>query len=97
MFLVLLWFLGLEFGKSKVHENSSKEKTYTLVREFINNFKKIHKTINCKELLNCDLNTKEGKKKFSSEKLITNVCEQCVKDAVEILDKMLDYKYGDKE
>lgn len=87
--------LGLEFGKSKIHEKALKEKTYVLVRELISNFKKMHQTINCKELLKCDLNTEDGKKKFHKEKLETVVCEKCVKDAVEILDKMLNYKYGE--
>ena len=81
--------IGLKHGKAKKEDNHLKEKTYGLVKQFSENFKKINGTINCKELLGCDLNTVEGRARFKAENLVSTVCERCVRDSVDILEQLL--------
>src|SRR4030042_5812413 len=47
--------LGLKYGKHKKEDDQSKDKTYSLVREFDKKFREKLKTTKCGELLNCDL------------------------------------------
>jgi C_GCAxxG_C_C family probable redox protein len=81
---------GLKHGKSIDDEgNEKKEKTYELVRIFDAAFKKQFTTTSCWELLRCDLTTDEGKKYFTDNKLNEKVCQQCVREAVRITEKLL--------
>jgi hypothetical protein len=81
--------IGLKHGKSLGDKgDEKKEKTYSLVKAFDAEFKKIFSTTSCRELLQCDLNTEEGKKHFAENKLGEKVCECCVLEAVKIVEKI---------
>ena len=80
---------GLAMGEKIEDFVERKEKVYTLIAEFINKFKERHNFLKCSELLNCDINTEEGKYHYDVNELHDNVCLKCVKDAVEILDDIL--------
>ena len=60
-------FSGRRSPKESVEEN------YKYVREFIQIFQEEFGTTNCAELIDCDLGTKEGQKKFRTE----NLKEEC--------------------
>ena len=81
--------IGLKYGKYNKEDNEAKDKTYSLVREFDAEFKKIYKTTQCKELLECDLLTEEGKNYFKENNLKEKVCMKCVEDSVKLVNKML--------
>ena len=81
--------IGLKYGKFNKEDNEAREKTYALVREFDSEFKKIFKTINCIELLGCNLLTEEGKKYFHDNNLRDNICIKCIEESINILDKLL--------
>jgi C_GCAxxG_C_C family probable redox protein len=82
--------IGLKHGKSLGDEgNEKREKTYSLVKSFDSEFKKIFSTTSCKELLQCDLNTEEGKKFMADHSLSEKICECCVAEAVTIVEKIL--------
>ncbi len=71
-------------------ERQARYKTYDLVKEFVENFKKRHDTIICKELLKgVDLSTEAGKKEAQERQLFTTVCPQYVRDAAMILEGIL--------
>ena len=55
---------------------------------FIKEFVKRNNTIKCKELLDADLSTEEGRTKMKEENLSEKVCEKAVSDAADILSKM---------
>ncbi|MHA2326371.1 MAG: C-GCAxxG-C-C family protein, partial [Promethearchaeota archaeon] len=57
-----LMVIGLKHGRSEIKDLESKEKTYRLAREFIKRFSNRNGSIVCKDLLNCDINTTEGRK-----------------------------------
>jgi C_GCAxxG_C_C family probable redox protein len=81
--------IGVKHGKSLGDEgNEKREKTYGLVKIFNSEFIKIFSTTSCRELLQCDLNTEEGKKYAADHKLTEKVCERCVLEAVKIVEKI---------
>ena len=47
--------IGLKYGKGTVGDDAAKEKTYTLVQEFLRKFRAKNGSINCTELLGYDL------------------------------------------
>jgi C_GCAxxG_C_C family probable redox protein len=81
--------IGVKHGKSLGDKgDEKKEKTYSLVKTFDAEFRKIFSTTSCRELLQCDLNTEEGKKYAADNKLTQKVCERCVEEAVKIVEKI---------
>ena len=81
--------IGVKHGKSLGDErNEKKEKTYSLVKTFDAEFRKIFSTTSCRELLQCDLNTEEGKKHADENNLTQKVCERCVQEAVKVVEKI---------
>ena len=80
--------LGLKFG-SATEDREGKEMAYALVREFAAQFKDIHGSLVCRDLLGCDLNTPEGLAMAQENRLSTTVCPPYVETAAEILEKML--------
>ena len=82
--------IGVKHGKSLGDKgDEKKEKTYGLVKTFDAGFRKIFSTTSCRKLLQCDLNTEEGKKYAADNKLTQKVCERCVEEAVKIVEKIL--------
>ena len=81
--------IGLKYGKAKANDEKAKDKTYSLVKEFVSRFKARNNSIVCKELLGCDINTAEGMKIFQDKKLITTLCPKFVQDAAEIIEEIL--------
>lgn len=70
---------------AQVENAKSKADVYELVREFVEEFKAKHGSINCRELLDCDWNSEEGRKEAEKR----NFREQClvyVQDSVELLE-----------
>lgn len=62
-----------------------KEKSYSMIQDFNRGFIEKHKTTECKFLLNCDLNTEEGRKQFQRDKLRKAVCKPCIKDSIQLV------------
>jgi C_GCAxxG_C_C family probable redox protein len=80
--------IGFRFGMTKEGDSAAKEKTYGLVKRFADEFRKVHGSILCSDILGCDLNTPEGKKYYKDNNL-TEKCAQCVGDAAGLLTKYL--------
>lgn len=82
--------LGLKYGRGEEDGQITKEKNYQIVLEFISKFEERNNTINCFKLLGYDMNTEEGRKIINEQDLFHTVCVNFVKDAVEIIDELLD-------
>jgi C_GCAxxG_C_C family probable redox protein len=80
--------IGLKYGNSRAEDKEAKELTYAKVNEFCRLFIEKHGSINCTELLGCDLGTEEGRKYFKEKMLLTQKCNNYVKDTCDILTKM---------
>lgn len=81
--------IGLKYGKTRVDDEQTKEKAYSLVQEFVDKFKSRNGSIICRELLGCDISTPEGRKIVKDKQLITTRCPKFVQDAVEIIEEIL--------
>jgi len=84
-----LMVIGLKHGRTIVEDKQSKEKTYSLVNEFVNRFKSRNGLIVCRELLDCDISTPEGINIAREKKLFTTLCPKYVRDAAEIIEQIL--------
>jgi len=84
-----IMILGLESWDNAADPEKAKGKTYSLINDFVKEFRERNKTISCRELLNCDLNSAEGKQQFKNSGMRDKVCMKCIKDAVEILGSIL--------
>lgn len=78
------------YNSSKFNDNKTKkEKSEKMIQNFYSEFKEKHGSSCCKSLLDCDLNTSDGKKYANDNKLFETVCEQCILSSVQILQKLL--------
>ena len=85
-----LMVLGTKFGKALHDEESKKEYTYKKAEEFLHKFESRNGSIQCFELLQClNMNDTEDLKKINELKLFETSCENYIKDAVEITEKLL--------
>ena len=82
--------IGLKYGKTRAEDEHTKERAYSLVREFVERFKARHGSIICRELLGCDLSTPQGMTRAKEEKLIDTRCPLFIEDAVEILEELVE-------
>jgi C_GCAxxG_C_C family probable redox protein len=85
-----LMVIGLQYGQTRVEDKEPKKKTYRLVKEFAEQFKVRNGSINCTELLGCDLSTPEGMQRAKERDLFTTLCPKFVQDAAEILEGLIE-------
>jgi C_GCAxxG_C_C family probable redox protein len=81
--------IGLKFGRESIGDSAAKERTYELVRKFVERFRQKHDTIVCRELLGYDMSTPEGEEKLRELNIIAERCPGFVCDAAEILEELL--------
>ena len=62
--------LGLKYGETAPEGF----KTAPLIEEFADRFKAQHQSINCRDLLGCDLRTPEGRQTAKEKNLFATVC-----------------------
>jgi C_GCAxxG_C_C family probable redox protein len=80
---------GLKEGKHREGDDTARDTTYKLVRIFSDRFTAQHGSIECRQLMGCDLNTPEGQAYSIEHNLHGTVCTQYIKDAAGLLDEML--------
>lgn len=78
---------GLKYGGP---DTQAKEKTYELVREFAARLTARKGTLQCKDLIGCDISTPEGWELAKQKKLFSTVCVQLVRDAAQIVDDLME-------
>jgi C_GCAxxG_C_C family probable redox protein len=81
--------ISLKNGRFTIEDTASKEKTYSLVKEFTKNFSEKYGSVECRDLLNCDISTPEGMQNAKDKNLFKTVCPKYVEDAVKILEQIL--------
>lgn len=82
--------LGLNYGMGLERNKDARDKTYQYINEFSERFKKEFGSLMCKDLLNCDISTPEGKEYYDQHNFFEKKCLQYVKKAAEILETLLD-------
>lgn len=84
-----LMVLGLKYGHCTVGDTESKLKTDEITDKFLDEFKKENGSYLYKELLNCDISTKEGRDYAIEHNLFTNLCPKMVESASKITKKLI--------
>ncbi len=84
-----LMVIGMKYGKTKPEDEAAKEKTYLFSHEFIEEFKTRNGTAICRELTGCDMMSEEGLRKFRENNIHSTRCAKFVRDAAEILEKLV--------
>jgi C_GCAxxG_C_C family probable redox protein len=83
-----LMVIGLKYGMTKIKDEIPGEKTYENVIKFLHKFKEKNKSLQCRELLGCDISTSEGRELAKKNGRLDR-CPDFVKSAAEILDEIL--------
>ena len=81
--------IGLKYGKTESGDDAATEKTRTLTRRFITEFTKKNGTINCTDLLGCNLSNPDEYARARDEELFVTKCPLLVRDAADILENLL--------
>ncbi len=82
--------LGLRHARTvPAHGDVEKEdELFDRVKCFVDEFKKRHGSINCRELLGVDVFTEEGRAEGLRENLFATRCPNFIRDAITILDEL---------
>lgn len=81
--------IGLKYGKTKPGDDAATEKTRELTRQFIRVFSAKNGSVNCTELLGYNLGNADEYEKAREKRLFVTKCPELVRDAAEILEKIL--------
>ena len=81
--------IGLKYGRTRPDDDEAKQKTHTLVKEFVKQFKDRNGSIECKQLLGVDIGIPEGLSLAKEKGVFDSKCPKLIEDAVEILDGIL--------
>ena len=84
-----LMALGLKYGHCEADDVESKANANAVAVQFLDTFAKENGSYLCKELLGCDLATKEGKEHALANNLFTEFCPKMVVSAVKIAEEIM--------
>jgi len=84
--------LGLEYGSESAAQKEKKDQTYEKIQTFTQEFEQRNGACNCRDLLGCDISTKEGYQQAKEQGLTQSKCPGFVENAVQILDEMINKK-----
>ena len=82
--------IGLVHAKTTPEDDLSREKSVNLTRQFREKFEERHGSICCRDLLGCDLSGPRGYQEAIESGAFMAVCPKLVRDAVEIVEDLLD-------
>ena len=82
--------LGLKYADQDSCRSAGRKQVYEAVAEFTRKFTERHATLDCKELLGCNIMTPEGKESANQQNLFKTVCPKFVEDATTILQEMIE-------
>jgi C_GCAxxG_C_C family probable redox protein len=88
---------GLKYTRQKENGTETKEEMYTRIKEdtyscvnrICDRFRDLHGSVNCRELLQCDISTATGMQFARENNLFSAKCALYVKDMAEIIEAVL--------
>jgi C_GCAxxG_C_C family probable redox protein len=81
--------IGLAYGKTEEGDEAATDKTRALVRQFIREFTKKNGSIRCTDLLGYDLSDPAAYAAARQSEIFITKCPLLVRDAADILEKIL--------
>jgi C_GCAxxG_C_C family probable redox protein len=67
------------------------DKSYAPVQNFVKQFENMFGSTNCRQLINCDLGTEEGRQKFTTDNIIVT-CKNFTTEATRMVLSIIDEK-----
>ena len=84
-----LMALGLKYGMCEDGDLKSKERANSYAVRFLDEFAKQNGSYICRELLDCDISTDEGKAYARAKGLFATECPKMIESAVLIVEKLI--------
>ncbi len=84
-----LMVLGMKYGQFDLNDTDSHAAQGAKAAQFLEEFKKRKGSYICRELLDCDISTAEGKSYARANGLYSTLCPEMVRAAAEIVAEML--------
>ena len=84
-----LMVIGMKYGRTRLDDLAAKDKTYEVANAFITEFLLRNHSLNCTDLIGYDLSDPEALALAREKKLFHTKCAEFVRDAGEILEKVL--------
>jgi C_GCAxxG_C_C family probable redox protein len=81
--------IGLKYGRRRAKDRKARDRTAKLIKEFVSQFQDRNKSIECRELIGCEIDTPERMRAARKKGLFTTVCPELVRDAAEIIEEIL--------
>ena len=81
--------LGLAQKIDPENPRATMDKMYQLVKAFNEQFASRHASLECKDLIHCDLSTPEGFAEMKSKELHISICSGLVADSAQIVEDLL--------
>jgi C_GCAxxG_C_C family probable redox protein len=81
--------VGLRYGRIRADDKTAKEKTYTVVGEFLRQFKQNNDSVECTRLLGYNLSDPQQIAEAKKSKAVMARCPTLVRDAVEIVETLI--------
>ena len=79
--------LGLRYGGIRADDSDAKEKTYAMVADFLQRFKRLHGSIECTDLIGYNLS--DPRQHAEAKKIVPVRCPMFVSDAVTLLESVM--------
>ncbi|MGD0535173.1 MAG: C-GCAxxG-C-C family protein [Methanoregula sp.] len=84
-----LMVIGMKYGRTAVDDLAAKEKTYAVANEFISEFLRRNHSVSCTDLIGHNLSDPKELAIARKDNLFHTKCPRFVRDAGEILEKIL--------
>lgn len=81
--------LGLALCKEDCVTSGGREEVGSAVCEFADRFRQLNGSLDCPDIIGCDLRTADGMNMAKERGLFATKCSRAVRDAAEILEDML--------
>ncbi|MFA6128918.1 MAG: C-GCAxxG-C-C family protein [Bacteroidales bacterium] len=81
--------IGMYNSQLYPDNQTRKEKSYQMIQDFNSRFLEIHLSTKCMNLIDCDLNTDEGRALVKERRIHETICEGCLATSVRVLNDMI--------
>ena len=81
--------IGLKYGLTVTDGSQSHREAFAAVREFAEEFRSLHGSIVCRDLLGADINDHQAFREALKKGVPQKICPKLVEDAAAIVDKLI--------
>lgn len=81
--------LGLHNCKKFSDNKDRKAASNEMIQRFSEKFVEANGSTDCLSLLKCEIKSEEGQQKAKENHLFVTVCEKCITDSIEIINKLI--------